>query len=80
MLGDGLSFAVNPAAGGESAGVEWAGIVAPRDSGGGSRPLPLSELPVRSGGEGSGAQTHPSLAEDSLRAIRSRERREGEMV
>jgi palmitoyltransferase len=30
MQGDGLSFPVNPDAGGESAGYDWAGAVAPR--------------------------------------------------
>lgn len=36
MQGDGLSFPVNPAAGGEFASHAWAGAVGPREEGRGS--------------------------------------------
>jgi hypothetical protein len=44
MRGDGLSYPVNPDAGGESAGAEWAGLVAPQ--------------PVETYGGASGSQAH----------------------
>lgn len=42
MRGDGLSFPVNPDAGGESAGIEWAHLVAPRPLGDGDGDVPES--------------------------------------
>jgi hypothetical protein len=49
MQGDGLSFPVNPDAGGESAGYDWAGAVAPRGQ--------LSDPLGIASGSGTGAGT-----------------------
>lgn len=49
MQGDGLSFPVNPDAGGESAGYDWAGAVAPRGQ--------LSDPLGIASGSGTGAAT-----------------------
>ena len=63
MQGDGLSFPVNPDAGGESAAQEWAGIVAPRG--------PLSEPITYGAASGSGSTSSGyAVSEERLRVSR----------
>ncbi|AAW41653.2 hypothetical protein CNBB1070 [Cryptococcus deneoformans B-3501A] len=79
MQGDGLSFPVNPSAGGESATVEWAGIVAPRE--GSSAPGEYGAADqCESAGSGSGTNGRPGMGHGEERVRHGRARVEHSMV
>lgn len=83
MLGDGLSFPVNPDAGGESAGAEWAKLVAPEnrateahasEDAGVAMANPYAARPGAEavgsgGGSGSGVEHH-YMGEERMRSSR----------
>jgi palmitoyltransferase len=58
MRGDGLSFPVTPDAGGESAGIEWAHLVAPRPLGDGDGDVPESISSTLAHGLGFAEERH----------------------
>lgn len=79
MQGDGLSFPVNSAAGGESATVEWAGIVAPQE--GSSAPGEYgAAAQCESAGSGSGTNGRPTVGRNEERVRNGRARVEHSMV
>jgi len=58
MQGEGLEFPVNPDAGGESAGIEWAHLVAPRPLGDGDGDMGRSMSSTLAHGLGFAEERH----------------------